>query len=81
MSQLFEDGKVVVVDGVELECVAVGYQENPDTQERHSHTYTFRVKSELDDERAAAQKAEEEAAEAARLNEEATNQPAPGEVQ
>lgn len=56
-SQLFEDGKVIVVDGVELECVAVAYQEP--NGEREKFAYTFRVKSELDDEREAQRQAEE----------------------
>lgn len=59
--QLFEDGKVVVVDGTALECVAVTYQEDPETQERHSFAYSFRPKSEVDAEREAARIAQEEA--------------------
>jgi len=57
-SQLFADGKVINVDGVELECVAVSYQENLEG-EKQNFGYTFRVKSELDDEREAARQAEE----------------------
>lgn len=49
-NQLFEDGKVITVDGVELECVAVAYQETDG--EKHSFEYRFRVKAELDAERA-----------------------------
>jgi hypothetical protein len=58
--QLFSDGKVISVDGSELECVAVSYQENPETQERHSFVYQFRLKTEVDAEREAAAKAEED---------------------
>lgn len=64
--QLFEDGKVIVVDGVELECVSVAYQEP--NGEREKFTYSFRVKAELDEEREAQRKADEEAA---KLNQEA----------
>lgn len=56
--QLFEDGKVINVDGAELECVGVSYQETDG--ERHSFGYTFRPKAEVDAEREAAAKAEEE---------------------
>jgi hypothetical protein len=59
MSQLFEDGKVINVDGAELECVGVSYQESDG--ERHSFGYTFRPKAEVDAEREAAAKAQEEA--------------------
>ena len=58
MSQLFEDGKVISIDGVELECVSVSYQETDG--EKHTFGYTFRPKSEVDAEREAAAKAEEE---------------------
>ena len=58
MSQLFEDGKVINVDGAELECTGVSYQETDG--ERHSFSYTFRPKAEVDAEREAAAKAEEE---------------------
>ena len=60
-TQLFEDGKVITVDGVELECTGVTYQET--NGERHSFGYTFQLKSELDEARKAAEekaKAEEE---------------------
>lgn len=57
--QLFEDGKVITVDGVELECVAVAYQESPEG-ERSNYGYTFRIKSELDAERAEIAAREEE---------------------
>lgn len=57
-NQLFEDGKVITVDGVELECVAVSYQEP--NGEREKFAYTFRLKSELDAEREAQRQAEEE---------------------
>lgn len=72
--QLFEDGKVIEVDGEVLECSAVTYQEDSETQERHSFVYTFRLKSELDAEREEAKKAEEEA-EAARQAAEENNPP------
>ena len=51
MSQLFEDGKVVSIDGVELECVSVSYQESEG--KRHSFGYTFRPKADVDAERQA----------------------------
>lgn len=51
MSQLFEDGKVISVDGVELECVGVSYQEIDG--KRHTFGYTFRPKVEVDAERQA----------------------------
>lgn len=57
MSQLFEDGTVVNVNGTELECVAVSYQETDG--ERHTFGYAFRPKADLDVEREAAAKAEE----------------------
>lgn len=60
-NQLFSDGKVIVVDGVELECVAVTYQENEEG-ERHSYGYGFVEKAELDAKREAERLAEEEAA-------------------
>lgn len=60
--QLFEDGKVITVDGVELECVSVGYQEP--NGEREKFTYSFRVKAELDAEREEAEKLKQEAEEA-----------------
>jgi hypothetical protein len=73
MSQLFEDGKVINVDGTDIECVSVSYQENPETQERHSFVYSFRLKSEVDAEREAEAKHQEElkaAEEAAKTEEE-----------
>jgi hypothetical protein len=48
--QLFEDGKVISVDGVTLECVGVSYQEVEGEKVRFG--YTFREKAELDAERA-----------------------------
>lgn len=66
--QLFEDGKVISADGVELECVGVSYQEDPETNTKHSFGYTFRLKSEMDIER--------EQEEAARLALEANEVPA-----
>lgn len=50
-NQLFEDGKVITVDGVELECTAVSYQETDG--EKHTFGYTFRPKNEVDAEREA----------------------------
>lgn len=74
--QLFEDGKVIEVDGVELECVAVSHQEDAETQERHTFNYIFRPKDELDAERKVA---EEEQAEAERQKElNAAEEPAEG---
>lgn len=60
--QLFEDGKVISVDGVELECVAVSYQETDG--EKHGFGYTFREKAELDAEREAENQTEGEGEEA-----------------
>lgn len=57
MSQLFEDGKVIIVDDKELECVSVSYRET--NGERHDFTYGFRLKSEVDAEREANQLTEE----------------------
>lgn len=75
-NQLFEDGKVINVDGTELECVSVSYQETEG--ERHNHSYTFRPKEEVDAEREAARLAEEEAEKARQAALE--NQPTEGEV-
>lgn len=50
-NQLIEDGKVVEVNGQELECTAVSYQE-ADGQ-RSNFVYQFRLKSEVDAEREA----------------------------
>lgn len=47
--KLFEDGKVITVDGVELECVAVA--ETVPEGQPSVFSYTFRVKAELDAER------------------------------
>ena len=52
MSQLFEDGKIIIVDGVELECVSVLYRETDN--ERHDFVYEFRLFSEVEAERKAA---------------------------
>lgn len=76
MSQLFEDGKVINVDSVDLECVGVSYQETDG--ERHTFGYNFRVKAELDAEREAAAKAQEEADRAAA--EQAASVEAPADV-
>lgn len=54
MSQLFEDGKIITVDDFELECVGISYQETDGV--RHSFSYIFRPKVEVDLER---RKAEE----------------------
>lgn len=81
-NQLFEDGKVIIVDDVELECVAVSHQEDPETQERHTFGYTFRPKAEVEAEREVARKADEEAEAARKLAEEtreATELPPPAE--
>lgn len=59
-NQLLENGKVVEVNGEQLECSAVSYQEDPETQERHSFVYSFRLKSEIDTEREAEAKHQEE---------------------
>lgn len=56
--KLFEDGKVITVDGVELECVAV-IETAPEGQP-NNFSYTFRVKAELDAEREAAKLNESE---------------------
>lgn len=60
--QLFQDGKVISVDGVDLECVAVSYQEVDG--EKSNFGYTFRAKAELDAEREEQARREAEAAEA-----------------
>lgn len=60
-NQLFDNGSVIEVGGNELECTGVSYQENPETQERHSFSYSFRLKSELDAERKAVEEAEQAA--------------------
>jgi len=52
MSQLFEDGKIITVDGVELECVSVSYRETDN--ERRDIVYGFRLFSEVEAERKAA---------------------------
>lgn len=78
--QLFEDGKVIVVDDTELECTSVGYQEVDG--EKQNFVYSFRLKSEVDDEREQARLAEEEAERARQEAEEtraATELPAPAE--
>lgn len=61
--QLIEDGKIITVDGVELECTAVSYLEVEGR--RYNYSYTLRRKTEVDAERAA---------EEARLAAEAENQ-------
>lgn len=57
MSQLFEDGKVINVDGTELECTGVSYQEIDGVKQNIQ--YVFRAKSEVDAERKALAEAEE----------------------
>lgn len=64
--QTVEDGAILTTEsGVQLQCVAVRYQEDADGN-RSKHEYTFRTVDDLNAER----KAEEEA-EAARLENEA----------
>lgn len=63
MSQLFEDGKVVNVDGTDLECTGVSYQEVDGV--KSNFVYQFREKSELDAEREEAARLEEERKKAA----------------
>lgn len=68
--QLFEDGTTITLNETDvIECVAVGYQETPEG-EKHSFTYTFRDKAELDAERLAEaeRQAEVEAAEKAQAD-------------
>lgn len=57
--QLFEIGDGLNSNGNELECVSVGYSE-PDGK-KENFVYTFRLKSEIDAERKAAEEAEAEA--------------------
>lgn len=57
MSQLFEDGKIIIVDDVELECVAVAYTEDSEGL-KTGFSYNFRAKAEVDAEREVAAKAE-----------------------
>lgn len=71
MSQLLEDGKVINVDGAELECVGVSYQEIDGV--RQNFSYTFRAKSDVDADREAEAKRLEEEAENARLASEAAD--------
>ena len=56
--QLLQDGQVIEVDGNVLECTAVSYTEVEGR--RYNYYYTLRRKSEVDAEREAAAKAEEE---------------------
>lgn len=65
----YDIGDVVTIDGEEQEIVAVSYGENVESGERERFTYQFRNKQELEDEREAQRKADEEreAAEAERL--------------
>lgn len=60
-NQLFEDGKVIDINGNQLECVSVSYRETEG--ERHDFVYGFRLKSEVDAEREANQLAVENAEE------------------
>lgn len=81
-NKLFEDGKVIVVDDVELECVAVSNQEDPETHEKHTFSYTFRPKADVDADREAEAKRQEEekaAQEEADRVREATELPPPAE--
>jgi len=64
-NQMFTDGEVHNVGGMELEVVSVGYQETDG--ERHDFTYSFKLKEELDEQR----RKDEEARRAAEEN---TNQ-------
>lgn len=61
-NQLYDIEDVINVNGTELECTGVTYQETEEG-ERHSYGYTFRLKSELDAEREEARKNQEEAEE------------------
>lgn len=67
-NQLFTDGDVHELGGETLECVSVSYRE--EDGEKSGFVYSFRLKSELDAEREAARKAEEEAAAADPANQE-----------
>lgn len=51
MNELFENGKVITVDGIDLECISFSHEET----EEGSNTFgcTFRPKTELDAERKA----------------------------
>lgn len=54
--KLFEDGKLITVDGVELVCVSVSYQETDGN--RYNYVYAFRPKADLDAERETSSNAE-----------------------
>jgi hypothetical protein len=77
MSQLFEEGKVINVDGVDLECVGVGYQDDGNT--RTAYHYTFRPKADVDAERLEREEREkrmaEQEAEQAAANPESSVEP------
>lgn len=65
--QLFEDGKVITVDGQELECSAVSHQElEPGV--RSNFVYHFRLKSEIDAERKAEEERQAQLEEGQQLN-------------
>lgn len=51
--QLYQDGDVIQAGANALEVTAVSYTEDPETQEKSGFTYSVRLKSELDAERAA----------------------------
>jgi hypothetical protein len=78
-NQLYEDGNAITVNGNELECVSVSYAE--ENGEKQNFVYSFRLKSEIDAERAAAAQIEadrqaqeaEQAAQAAPAAENQTN--------
>lgn len=56
--QFYTDGDVRELDNKQFECIGVSYQETDG--QRHDFVYSFRLKSEVDAERAAAAKVEEE---------------------
>lgn len=57
--QLYDIETVINVNGTELECTGVTYQEG-ENGDRHSFRYTFGLKSELDAEREARKEEAEE---------------------
>ncbi len=60
--QAVEDGAVLVTEnGIELRCIGVRYEENPETQERYHHEYIFRAQADLDAEAAVKEQARLEA--------------------
>lgn len=56
---MIEDGKIVIVNDQEFECVSVSYQETDGV--RYNFAYTLRPKADVDAEREAEQKRLEEA--------------------